>query len=216
MRSCVMGPAPGGSAEPACAHLDNIGTYLPTAERSRSSCYHYRPGVGAMCLAFDYVAQRQVFRMARCGGRCGPESDMVRPLPAFAAEKVGNRHTWFHCSPVAPASSTPPSPSDGCFRKAPSLPYFPCSPSVTRFSACPAPCGTSMFCFGYAALPVWVSKQKSRQRTGEIFLRSLRRKHISALGAGHLASLRARVSRGQSGQIQTGEMTWHSTKTKSL
>jgi hypothetical protein len=33
---------------------------------------------------------------------------------------------------------------------------------------------------------------------------------------GTLASLRARVSRGQSGQIQQGEMTWHSTKTKSL
>ena len=53
------------------------------------------------------------------------------------------------------------------------------------------------------------------QSAGEIFLRSLRRKHISALGAGHLASLRAGVSRGQSGQIQTGEMTWHSTKTTS-
>ena len=37
-----------------------------------------------------------------------------------------------------------------------------------------------------------------------------------ALGAGHLASLRAGVSRGQSGQIQTGEKQWHSTKTKSL
>jgi hypothetical protein len=30
---------------------------------------------------------------------------------------------------------------------------------------------------------------------------------------GTLASLRARVSRGQSGQIQTGEKQWHSTKT---
>ena len=48
------------------------------------------------------------------------------------------------------------------------------------------------------------------------FLRSLRRKHISALGAGHLASLRARVSRGQSGQIQTGEKQWQPTETTSL
>jgi hypothetical protein len=51
---------------------------------------------------------------------------------------------------------------------------------------------------------------------GGIFLRSLRRKHISALGVGRLASLRARVFRGQSGQIQTGEEQWHSTKTRSL
>ena len=35
------------------------------------------------------------------------------------------------------------------------------------------------------------------------------------LGAGHLASLRARVSRGQSGQIQTGERSWHFMKTTS-
>ena len=32
---------------------------------------------------------------------------------------------------------------------------------------------------------------------------------------GTLTSLRAGVSRGQSGQIQTGEIPWHSTKTKS-
>ena len=35
------------------------------------------------------------------------------------------------------------------------------------------------------------------------------------LGAGHLTSLRARVSRRQSGQIQTGEKQWHSTETTS-
>ena len=55
-----------------------------------------------------------------------------------------------------------------------------------------------------------------RPLRGEIFPRSLHRKHISALGVGRLASLRARVSRGQYGQIQTGEMQWHSTKTRSL
>lgn len=46
-------------------------------------------------------------------------------------------------------------------------------------------------------------------------LRSLRRKtRLRRLGAGHLASLRAGVSRGQYGLIQTGEKQWHSTKTK--
>ncbi len=79
----------------------------------------------------------------------------------------------------------------------------------------------SAFCFGCAALRVWVSKEKISLRLrplrARFFLRSLRRKtRLRHLGAGHLPSLRARVSRGQSGQIQTGEMTWHSTKTKSL
>ncbi len=115
----------------------------------------------------------------------------------------------------------------------------PVFPSVTRIGACPAPVGTSMFCFGLppqqvkahlpgprfcAALRVWVSKQKISLRNmraaaalrARFSLRSLRRKHISALGAGHLASLRARVSRGQSGQIQTGEKQWQPTETTSL
>ncbi len=55
------------------------------------------------------------------------------------------------------------------------------------------------------------------QPTGEIFSSEPPQKDTpSALGAGHLASLRAGVSRGQSGQIQTGETQWHSTKTRSL
>ena len=113
-------------------------------------------------------------------------------------------------------------PSGKCFRKAPYLPYFPCLPlghSLRCLSRAPR---HSTFCFGCAALRVWVSKQKISLRLrpkvwARFFLRSLHRKtRLRHLGAGHLASLRAGVSRGQSGQIQTGEMTWHSTKTKSL
>ena len=37
----------------------------------------------------------------------------------------------------------------------------------------------------------------------------------STLGAGHLASLRARVSRGHPGKYKQGETRWHSTKTTS-
>ncbi len=55
-----------------------------------------------------------------------------------------------------------------------------------------------------------------RPLRGEIFSSEPPQKDTpSTLGAGHLASLRARVSRGQSGQIQTGEKQWHSTKTTS-
>jgi hypothetical protein len=85
----------------------------------------------------------------------------------------------------------------------------------------------SAFCFALSgALRVWVSKEKISRATTRDFgpqcgrdfcLRSLRRKtRLRHLGAGHLASLRARVSRVTFGQIQTGEMTWHSTKTRSL
>jgi hypothetical protein len=65
-------------------------------------------------------------------------------------------------------------PSDRCLRRPPSLPYFPCLPSVTRVGAYPTPCGASMFCFALAgALRVWVSKENLPAATalaGEIFL----------------------------------------------
>ncbi len=107
-------------------------------------------------------------------------------------------------------------PSDRCFRRAPSLPYFPCSPSVTRFGAYPAPCGTARLCFGLAALRVTAfRKSLCKEQDRKKIFRTFRKSAAWHLGAGHLASLRAGVSRGQSGQIQTGEMTWHSTKTTS-
>ena len=68
------------------------------------------------------------------------------------------------------------------------------------------------------ALRVWVSSNKflAQRARSEISCRSLRRKHISALGAGHLASLRARVSRGSSGQKPTWrKSSWYFTKTPS-
>ena len=109
--------------------------------------------------------------------------------------------------------------------RAPFLQFFPCSPSVTRSVLFPRPaalrCSAS---FATAnALRVWVSNNKfpAQHARGcgpadEISCRSLRRKHISALGAGHLTSLRARVSRVKSGQKPTWrKSSWHSTKTAS-
>jgi hypothetical protein len=55
-------------------------------------------------------------------------------------------------------------------------------------------------------------RQNSAQDADEKIFRTFRKSAAWHLGAGHLASLRARVSRGQSGQIQ-GETQWHSTKT---
>jgi hypothetical protein len=93
--------------------------------------------------------------------------------------------------------------------------YFPCLPSVTRFGAYPAPCGTARLCFGLSAALRVSAFRKSLCKERKKIFRTFRKSAAWHLGAGHLASLRARVSRGNFGQIQTGEKQWHSTKTKS-
>ena len=64
----------------------------------------------------------------------------VHPLSAFVAVLDGQRTQRSVCYLVATASLYS-LPSDECFHRAPILPYFPCSPSVTRLGADPAPCG---------------------------------------------------------------------------
>jgi hypothetical protein len=127
-------------------------------------------------------------------------------------------------------------PSAGCFRRAPILRYFP---TITRSLAsvhCPRPAALGVLLrpigrppglgFQRKDLPTASAPDSTPAREerapgtpaegARFFLRSLRRKtRLRHLGAGHLASLRARVSRVTLGQIQTGEMTWHSTKTRS-
>ena len=138
----------------------------------------------------------------------GP-SGAVPPLSAFVAFLDVQRTQRAFCCLVATASLYS-HPSDECFHRAPILPHFPCSPSVTRFSAYPAPCGNCAPCFfGFQK----IFSANLRTKHGRKDFPNLPKMRRLALGAGHLASLRARVSRGQSGQIQTGEMTWHSTKT---
>jgi hypothetical protein len=64
----------------------------------------------------------------------------VHPLSAFVAGLDGQRAQRSVCRLVATASLYS-YPSGECFHRAPILPYFPCSPSVTRLGADPAPCG---------------------------------------------------------------------------
>ena len=86
----------------------------------------------------------------------------------------------------------------------------------THKSCAGDPDSAALRCSASSPSGLGFQQQISRAKnTLEISCRSLRRKHISALGAGHLTSLRARVSRRQSGQIQTGEKQWHSTETTS-
>ena len=56
--------------------------------------------------------------------------------------------------------------------------YFPCSPSVTRFGAYPAPCGTARLCFfGFQKIFV--------QRTQKDFPNLPKKTRLRHLGAGH-------------------------------
>ncbi len=115
--------------------------------------------------------------------------------------------------------------------RAPFLQFFPCSPSVTRSVLFPRPAGTARLCFTDCG--AWVSRNGKMVapqpvpfgfRFPENLLCKERKKHFPdppkkrrlPLGAGHLASLRARVSRVKSGQKPTWrKSSWHSTKTAS-
>jgi hypothetical protein len=136
----------------------------------------------------------------------------VQPRPALMAEPDGQRTQRRLCC-LDPTASLYRCPSAGCFHRAPSLPYFPCSPSVTRLGADPAPCGTARLCFGLSAALQVSAFRKSFCNDRKKHFPNLPKKRRLALGAGHLASLRARVSRGHSGQIQTGEKRWNSITT---
>ena len=107
-------------------------------------------------------------------------------------------------------------PSDKCFHRAPILPYFPCSPSVTRFGAYPAPGGTTRLCFGFAALRVSAFRKSCVQRTQKDFP-NLPKKTPLGLGSGaHSRRFAQECPEDNPGKYNQGEMTWHSTKTRSL
>jgi hypothetical protein len=59
--------------------------------------------------------------------------------PLLQPDLVASNYRVGWCSCVGILNRTP---SGRCFHRAPILPYFPCSPSVTRVGATPAPCGS--------------------------------------------------------------------------
>jgi hypothetical protein len=135
----------------------------------------------------------------------------VHPRPALMAGPDGQRAQRRLCC-LDPTASLYRRPSAGCFHRAHLSRIFPAHPRslatvlVPRpaarhgsASACQSPCGFRL-------------SENLLQRTQKHFP-NLPKKRRLALGAGHLASLRARVSRGHSGQIQTGERRWNSIPT---
>jgi hypothetical protein len=156
-----------------------------------------RSAAESVQLAFDSVAPVQASCMAGCGGRCETPERVVHPLSAFAAGSMADDRLWFHRRVVRSASLYR-RPSDRCFHGAPILPYFPCSPSVTRSALFPrhitpsrtdrAPgpliLQTASFCFSRTPPPT--------RCVGS----PLQEMQLLPWERGALASLRARVSRG--------------------
>ncbi len=91
--------------------------------------------------------------------------------------------------------------------------YFPCSPSVTRLGAYPAPCGTARLAFS-AFRKSFRQDRKSAERKDFPNLPKMRR---WALGSGaHSRRFAQECPEGNPGKYKQGETQWHSTKTKSL
>lgn len=163
--------------------------------------------VGAQ-LALASVAQVRVPRMAVCGGRCGAENGMVHPLSALAAGLGNQRQKKSFCRPVALASCT------GALQQNVSIErhfsrIFPAFPRSLASVLIPRPAAlavllrlTPPFGFRFSEnLFGHFRKDRGKKR----FPEPSENAPLGTRERGTLASLRARVSRGNFGQIQTGE-----------
>ena len=118
-------------------------------------------------------------RTMRSDETCGP------PSIYFCSRNRGQRQDMVALLPDCVGILIYGCPSDKDFHRAPFLPNFPCFPSVTRFGAGPAPCGTARLCFALAdALRVSAFRKSFVQRTPKHFP-NLPKKRRWALGAGH-------------------------------
>jgi hypothetical protein len=172
--------------------------HLPTsARRQVYSCPRQPVAEGAQ-LAFDSATQVQAHRTAGRRERCEALERAVHPLSASTAGSMANDRSWFDRR-VAASASLYRRPSDKCLPRAPILPYFPCSPSVTRFGAYPAPGGTAGSAFSGLLPQPGALGPRSRKCTLGTWERGTLPPHhtqIVCWGLRDLASLRARVSRG--------------------
>jgi hypothetical protein len=108
--------------------------------------------------------------------------------------------------------------SDGCFRKAPFLPYFPSFPSVTRSVLIPRPSARRVSASPMRAPKGFrLSKNLCAQDKNAKDFSNLPKKRHLALGSGaHSRRFAQECPEGNPGKYKQGETQWHSTKTKSL
>lgn len=171
----------------------------------------YRP----RSFAFHVVAKEQALTPSAGRQRCGRLRSVVHPLPAGPRRlemRQDGRLRYAGCDPLASffrCLQTGVSVKRHLSRIRPCLtrPLARCLSRARRHGAAllRTPC----------ALRVSAFRKSFVQRTQKDFP-NLPKKRRLALGAGHLTSLRAGVSRVRTGQIQTGEKQWHSTKTNRL
>ena len=172
----------------------------------------------------------RLFARQDAGGRTAPPFGIVHPLSAFAAGLGGRRTQKGFCCLVAMASDAQWPLQKGVSVEHHLSRIFPAHPRSLASVLTPRPAARRVSASAFhpsrskADLPGtpfaarWVTafrKSLCKEQERKKIFRTFRKSAAWHLGAGHLASLRAGVSRGQSGQIQTGEMTWHSTKTTS-
>ena len=194
-----------------------IRTILPrTFQRRRDGLFCHIGSAWELCRppSTSSLTIRSV-AFAERGQRCGSAESAVHPhLCLFwrlgERDKVDSAAAQLHGRSFS-------APSGERFHKEPSLPYFPCSPSVTRSVLFPRPAalGVLLRPDGRPSGLGFQRKITPKEQSIFFFGASTERHAFGTWERGTLASLRAGVSRGQSGQIQTGEKQWHSTKTKS-
>jgi hypothetical protein len=127
----------------------------------------------------------------------------IHSLTAFTAGNMARDRLWFRRRLVVLASLFR-RPSDKCFHRAPILPYFPCSPAVTRFGAYPAPGGTAGSAFSGLLPQPGALGPHSKKCTLGTWERDTSRRFAQE------------CPEGNPGKYNQGELTWLSTKTRSL
>ena len=93
--------------------------------------------------------------------------------------------------------------------------YFPCLPSVTRFGAYPAPCGTARLCFGLSAALRVSAFRKSLCKDRKRFSEPSEKAPLGTWERGTSRRFAQECPEGNPGKYKQGETQWHSTKTKS-
>jgi hypothetical protein len=93
--------------------------------------------------------------------------------------------------------------------------YFPCLPSVTRFGAYPAPCGTARLCFGLSAALRVSAFRKSLCNERKRFSEPSEKAPLGTWERGTSRRFAQECPEGNPGKYKQGETQWHSTKTTS-
>ena len=189
-------------------------------------CYADRERLLCILLSTPSPGNRSFAWQANAMRRCGEYGSST---PCFCSWENGRRGSTVSLL-VGGIGILRSMPSRQAFPSSADSPVFSLLPPVTRSVLVPRPAGTARLCFALPPQQVKCDLQGTPAlrapcgfRFPENLLRTERAKHFPdppkkrrlPLGAGHLTSLRARVSRRQSGQIQTGEKQWHSTETTS-